>query len=166
MAAWRRAEHVSRWWHETTDEDVATDCAAVIAGGEPEHPFIILLGERPIGYIQWYHLWNDGVAITPSYAQLSPAIPRSAVGIDLFIGEADCLYRGLGPRILRRLMREQIFTDPAVAGCFIDPDPANASAIRAYEKAGFRHVRTIWVEEESEQVYVMYVAREEELGED
>lgn len=165
MIAWRRNEHVRRWWHEDTDDEVAADCAALLAGAEPTYPFIMLLGERPIGYIQWYRLWSDGIVASPSYAQLSPPIPRSAAGVDLFIGEVDCLFRGLGPVILRAFLRERVFADSEIAGCIIDPDPANTSAIRAYEKAGFHHVRTIWVEESAEEAYVMYLAREE-LAED
>lgn len=166
MIAWRRNEHVRRWWHEATDDEVAADCAAVIAGVEAVYPFIILLSERPIGYIQWYRLWTDGVVASPSYAQLTPPIPRSAAGADIFIGEADCLYRGLGPRIMRTFLRERVFADPEISGCIIDPSPANVSAIRAYEKAGYHYVRTIWVEEESEEVYVMYLSREELGAED
>jgi RimJ/RimL family protein N-acetyltransferase len=165
MFAWRQEEHVSRWWHSASYDEVAAECAELIAGEEPVTPLIILWGERPIGYAQWYRLWNDGVVITPSYARLSPTIPRGAAAIDLFIGAADCLYRGLGPAILRALLRERIFAEPDIPGCVISPHPENASGIRAYEKAGFRYHRTIWMEETAEEEYVMYLAREE-FGED
>lgn len=166
IVRWRRNEHVRRWWHDATDDEVAAECAELLAGVEPVNPLIILLGARPIGFLQWYRLWNDGVVISPSYAQLSPEIPRSAAAVDLYIGEADCVYRGLGPRILRTLLRERIFTEPDIPGCMISPDPRNTSAIRAYEKARFHYKRTIWMEETAEDEYVMYLAREEELGED
>lgn len=166
MVAWRRNEHVRRWWHEATDDEVAADCADLLAAVEPVYPLIILLGEWPIGFLQWYRLWNDGAVISPSYAQLAPEIPRSAAAVDLFIGEPDRVHRGLGSRILRAVLRQRIFMEPDIPGCMISPDPRNVSAIRAYEKAGFRYVRTIWVEETAEEEYVMYLAREELGAED
>lgn len=161
LLAWRRQDHVRRWWHETTAEEVAAECAELLSGVEPVYPLIILLDERPIGFIQWYQLWNDGVVISPSYAQLAPEIPRNAAAIDLFIGAPDCVHRGVGPDVLRALLRQRIFAQPDIPGCMISPDPANAAAIRAYEKVGFRYVRTIWVEETAEEEYVMYLTREE-----
>lgn len=161
MFAWRSAEHVSRWWHVATYEEVAAKYTKRIAGVEPVHCFLILRDGQPIGYIQWYRLWNAGVVIAPPYAELPPLIPHSAAGVDLFIGEADFLYRGFGPAILRALLREHIFAEPDIMGCIIGPDPRNASAIRSYEKAGFRYVCTVFQEETGEEEYVMYLAREE-----
>lgn len=40
----------------------------------------------------------------------------------------------------------------------IDPDPRNTRAIRAYEKAGFRHYETI-INEEGVPAYMMEIRR-------
>jgi aminoglycoside 6'-N-acetyltransferase len=85
---------------------------------------------RPIGYLQVYHA-ND----EPLWA--GHDLPRETFGADLFIGEDDCLGRGLGPRFLR-LTIARLFELPAVARVHIDPDPSNAIAIEAYARAGFR----------------------------
>jgi RimJ/RimL family protein N-acetyltransferase len=42
-----------------------------------------------------------------------------------------------------------------VTTCFISPDPENERAKRAYERAGFRYVKTVWVESEKGYEYVM-----------
>ena len=61
--------------------------------------------------------------------------PVSTRGIDQFIGEADMLDCGHGSVFIRAFVG-RLLTDgtPRVV---TDPDPANARAIRAYEKAGF-----------------------------
>ena len=52
-------------------------------------------------------------------------------------------------------MEEQIFSGPAVTTCFISPDPENERAKRAYARAGFRYVKTVWLESEKGYEYVM-----------
>jgi aminoglycoside 6'-N-acetyltransferase len=43
--------------------------------------------------------------------------------------------------------------------CIIDPEPANRIAIRAYEKAGFRYVKTVKVPAEPQPAYLMRISR-------
>ncbi len=52
-------------------------------------------------------------------------------------------------------MEEQIFSRPGVTTCFISPDPENERAKRAYGRAGFRYVKTAWLESEKGYEYVM-----------
>jgi aminoglycoside 6'-N-acetyltransferase-1b/aminoglycoside 6'-N-acetyltransferase-2 len=52
------------------------------------------------------------------------------------------LGQGLGTRLVTALV-ELLFRDPAVTKVQSDPDPTNLRAIRCYEKAGFKAVRTI-----------------------
>jgi RimJ/RimL family protein N-acetyltransferase len=42
-----------------------------------------------------------------------------------------------------RAFLQRLFDDPAVTVVQTDPDPGNARAVRAYEKAGFRAVKRI-----------------------
>jgi RimJ/RimL family protein N-acetyltransferase len=57
-------------------------------------------------------------------------------------------------------MTEHVFSRPGVTTAVIAPSPDNARAIRCYEKAGFRHVRTAWVEERAEEEYVMVLGQD------
>ena len=111
--------------------------------------FIIHLAGRPVGYIQCYRLGDY-----PDYAKELDEDP-DAWAIDIFIGEDDVRERGIGSRAIERLVKEQIFSRPAVTTCFISPDPENERAKRAYEKAGFRYVKTVWLESEKGYEYVM-----------
>jgi aminoglycoside 6'-N-acetyltransferase len=62
-------------------------------------------------------------------------LPASARGIDQYIGEPDMLGLGHGSAFVRAHV-ERLFADGAIV-VGTDPNPSNARAIRAYEKAGF-----------------------------
>lgn len=123
-----------------------------IAGAKDATPYVICHGAAPIGYIQTY-------AVRPSAWDLGGV--EGGAGLDLFIGEAPLLHRGLGPEILRRFIGEIVFRDPAVRACFIDPSTRNRVAIRAFEKAGFRYFGDAVDPETGKPVRIMRLAREE-----
>jgi RimJ/RimL family protein N-acetyltransferase len=143
MHHWLGMDHVARWFgigperRPHTPEEVASAYARRARGESPTRAFIILHDDTPIGYIQGY-----AVRDWPEYAA-DVQLDKHAAGVDLFIGEPAYAYRGLGPLILRRFLREVSFADPAIESCIIGPEPANRAAIRAYEKAGFRYLKTI-----------------------
>jgi aminoglycoside 6'-N-acetyltransferase len=128
---WLTAPHVARWWGDP-DEQFA------LVSEDLEHPamdqFIVASDDRPLAYLQCYDptAWPDnGLGEQPDGVR----------GIDQFIGEPDMVDRGHGSALIRA------FTDSllqAGAPCVLtDPDPANARAVRAYEKAGFRKARLV-----------------------
>lgn len=136
---WLHRPHVARWWYEDlgTLEEVSARYGAYIDGTDPVEPYVVLLDGRPIGHVQLYRVADD-----EEYARLV-GDAEGLVGVDIFIAEQDLLYRGLGPRVLRRFLAEHAFSDGSVRACLIDPEPENAAAIRAYEKVGFRHAKTV-----------------------
>ena len=96
---------------------------------------------------------------SPDFMRTYAVDDPDAVNCDLLIGEVDFAHRGLGGPMLRRFLREVVFSDPRFTTCIIDPQPENASAIRAYEKAGFCHVRTMPDDGEGNAVYLMKLRR-------
>ena len=110
--------------------------------------FIIQLDRRPVGYIQCYRLGDY-----PDYAK-ELGEDQDAWAIDILIGE-DVRGLGIGSRAIDRLVEEKIFSQPGVTTCLISPDPENERAKRAYAKAGFRHLKTVWLESEKGYEYVM-----------
>ena len=153
---WLDAPHVGRWWYDegTSYQEIAAQYLPRIEGRDAVEPFVILYEDRPIGYIQSYPVSDD-----EEYVSLVDA--KDSVGVDLFIGEAEYLYRGLGRYIVLGFLSEHVFSDPGIEVCVIGPEPRNAAAIRAYEKAGFRYFKEIQVPGEPEPEYLMKLTREE-----
>jgi RimJ/RimL family protein N-acetyltransferase len=107
-----------------------------MSGADPTDHYIILLDGRPIGDIQSYRIDDH-----PEYAA-QIAIGRPAVGIDLFIGEPELIGRGHGPELIRAFLRDVAFPKYGLDLCVIGPTRSNAAAIHAYQKAGFRFLKT------------------------
>ena len=116
---WLAAPHVSEWWPDGGDE-----IAQVVAECDGEQaetvPYLVHLQDRPFAYLQ------------------CTREPSGVRGIDQFIGEADLLNRGQGSAFIRQFC-DALFAR-SVPAVTTDPDPVNARAVRAYEKAGFRPV--------------------------
>ena len=128
---WLAEPHVAQWWGDTCEqfELVSGDLEV-----EAMDQFIVATDARPFGYIQCYDpdVWPDnGLGDHP----------RGTRGIDQFIGELAMVDRGHGSAFIR------VFIDRLLASgtprVITDPDPENARAIRAYEKAGFEKVHLV-----------------------
>jgi RimJ/RimL family protein N-acetyltransferase len=117
-------------------EDAIAERRLAISGADPTDHFVIELDGRPIGDIQSYRIDDH-----PDYAA-QIAIGRPAMGIDLFIGEPDLIGRGHGPALIRAFLRDVAFERYGVDLCVIGPTQSNTAAIRAYEEAGFRFLKT------------------------
>src|ERR1700752_5237187 len=127
---WLEAPHVSEWRHDPAEQ-------FELVSGDLDHPdmaqFITAADGREFAYLQCYNLsaWDCAFG----------AQPDGTRGLDQFIGEADLIGRGPGSAFLCD------FADRLLASgtprVVTDPDPANARAVRSYEKAGFRHDRLV-----------------------
>lgn len=115
---------VARWWGpREPDLDVADDW---LTGDEHTVVFAIEVDSEIIGSIQ--------------YAEETDPDYRHA-GIDLFIATA-WQGRGLGTDAIRTVARH-LFEVRGHHRLTIDPSAANERAVRAYERVGFRRVRTM-----------------------
>jgi aminoglycoside 6'-N-acetyltransferase len=127
---WLALPHVREWWGDPAEQ------FALVSGdlAEPAmDQFIVSAAGGDFGYLQCYDLtaWNSGFGVHPPGTR----------GIDLFIGEPGMIERGHGSALIRCFVDDRIAAGaPRIV---TDPDPSNARAVRAYEKAGFRKVRMI-----------------------
>jgi len=154
MHRWLNAPHVVKWWGAgPTMESVVEKYRARIEGREPTRCFLILYADEPIGYIQTYRIGSY-----PEYAR-AVALDEAAAGIDLFIGSAEHVNRGLGAPLIVRFLRTIVFDDPELESCIIGPAAGNRAAIRTYEKVGFRYIKTVQVPGEPEPEYLMRIAK-------
>jgi aminoglycoside 6'-N-acetyltransferase len=133
VEAWLRAEHVAEWWRDPLE--IALEKRRE-GRREVEH-YVILENGRSVGLIQTYRVadhseWGDLVGAEPE-----------AAGVDLFVGEPDAVGRGLGPEVLREFARTVVFSRPETTAVVATVEEANRRSWRAFEKAGFRHVRDV-----------------------
>ena len=161
MHRWLNAPHVRRWWYAegTSYAEIEEHYLPAIEGREATKPFLILHRDEPIGYVQSYWISAED---DEAYASLVDV--EGSAGVDLFIGEAEYLHRGLGRHVIRSFLSEHVFSKPDIAVCVIGPEPKNSAAVRAYEKAGFRFFKAIQVPGESEPEYLMMLTRGEFEG--
>ncbi|MDR0511496.1 MAG: GNAT family N-acetyltransferase [Treponema sp.] len=118
--------------------------------------FTVLCGKNKIGYIQKSSSKDDS-----EYFNLLQ-IDGNAADIGLmFIGEVDYIHKGLGSIIIKKFLKEIIFKDIGIDKCIICPELKNSIAIKSYEKAGFKYIRTTQIPEENEPFYVMEILRDE-----
>ena len=99
--------------------------------------YLIVVEGRPAGLIQTYL-----VADSPDWEAIVGAEPGLA-GVDLLIGEEELAGRGVGPQVLKAFAREVVFARPETNACVATVEEPNRRSWRAFEKAGFRHVRDV-----------------------
>ena len=122
---WLALPHVTEWWGDP-DEQFG------LVSGDMTEPamdqYIVDIDSTPLGYLQCYRLtdWNTGFGLQPEGTR----------GIDQMIGAPEMIGHGHGSAFIRVFIEDLLATGtPRVV---TDPDPDNARAIKAYEKAGFR----------------------------
>ena len=114
------APEVARWWPTPTDDEIRD----LLENRDPDvDVWLIELEGQVVGLIQAYENAD------PMYRH---------AGIDLVL-HPRVHGRGLGPEAIRVLARH-LFQDRGHHRIVIDPNAANARAIRAYETVGFRRV--------------------------
>ena len=129
LRRWLSEPHMAEWWGEP-EEEMQSFAEAITS--RSTKPMIVSFEDKPIAYFQTYdiHLEDDH----PYRDQ-----PEGTLGIDLSIGPCDFIGKGHGSAMLRQFVEALSASVPRVV---IDPHPDNARAIRAYGKAGFRHLDT------------------------
>lgn len=135
---WLNEPHIVQWWggERPTLAEVRQQYLPRVLAQDRVTPCIGMLGDAPFAYAQSY------VALGAGDGWWGDESDPGVRGIDQSIGPSELLGIGLGTRLVRALV-ELLFTDPAVTKIQTDPAPNNHRAIRCYEKAGFRAVKTI-----------------------
>ena len=135
---WLNRPHIVEWWggEEPTLQEVEAHYRPAVLAEANVTPYIGLLDGRPFAYAQSY------VALGAGDGWWEDETDPGVRGIDQSIGEAELLGRGHGTQLVRALV-DHLFTDASVTMVQTDPSPDNLRAIRCYEKAGFRSLKTI-----------------------
>ena len=131
---WLQQPHVAEWWDDAAEtiEGVEARYGERVEGTSPVTPWVVEVDGTPVGWVQWYRVadeaeWFPGVAIPPD-----------TVALDLAIGDPAYVGKGHGRRILLEFVHHVVRTTmPGCPEVWIDPDPRNERAVRAYRAAGF-----------------------------
>ena len=147
---WLQREHVRRWWdkHETY-EDVVEHYLPAIRGDDPTDLYVIEVDGEAAGFIETY-LVSD----YPEYEALV-GTGGGVAGVDLFLADEARTGRGLGTAVLAQFLDDVIFAAPATTACIADPDAENSASIRAFQKAGFTEVRTVFDPPDGNRLHVL-----------
>ena len=132
---WLGREHVRRWWRDPDESLGHADEA--LAGRDATEYHLIALDGRPVGLIQTYLVSNN-----PEW-ELVVGPGEGLAGVDLLIGEEAATGRGVGPQVLEQFTRDVVFARPETQACVATVEEANRRSWRAFEKAGFKHVRDV-----------------------
>jgi aminoglycoside 6'-N-acetyltransferase len=128
LRAWLQREHVRLWWQKPIEQELAES---------RDGRFLVVVDGREVGMIQTYL-----VADYPEWGAIVGMEPGLA-GVDLLIGEEDQIGRGLGPRVLEQFARDVVFARPETNTVVATVEEGNRRSWRAFEKAGFSHVRDV-----------------------
>ena len=153
MYKWLTTDFVHKWYDKDKDwtlEQIEKKYVPYANLETSVHPYVMIVDGEKAGYIQTY-LIDD----YPDYAQ-AVGIEENAAGLDLFIGEAEYIHKGLGSQIIRTFLDDVVFDLLDINLCIIGPEPDNKSAIKAYEKAGFAYQKTVLTDaKKDEWEYIM-----------
>ena len=155
---WLNTPHVHQWYDrdkQNSLEEVEEEYTKYIKGVDPMSGYLVYFADKPIGYIQKYKIWD-----WPDFA-LALGYDKSTAAIDIFIGEEGFLGKGLGCETIKKFLREIVFAEEGIMTCLIDPEPENKRAIKSYEKAGFKYIKTLDVPPDPGLTYLMEIRRED-----
>lgn len=138
MLKWLTDDRVLEYY-EGRDANFTMDTLAAHYLEEIPDGFRVIIEHAgaPIGYAQAYRLAGE---LHDEYGY--PDDGRVVYAMDQFIGEPAYWGKGIGPSFLR-LMAAYLKEAKAADVILLDPHKSNPRAIRAYEKAGFRIVKTL-----------------------
>jgi aminoglycoside 6'-N-acetyltransferase len=156
---WLLEVHVERWWNDNVNapypDAEIEEYRDAIQGKDPTYRYLAQINARPAGMFQHYRIADDA-----EYASVL-ALGEDAIGVDLFIGEAELIGRGHGPKMLHRFLLDVAFPFHGIDVCVIGPSVKNIAAIRAYGKIGFRALREVHVPGEADPEFLMRVTAAE-----
>jgi len=160
MHRWLNTPHVSEWWeldgkHHPSLEEVKGKYYPRILRQDHVDCFIFSIDRTPAGMIQYCNMTED----LPE--QNIFRLEGKYGGIDIFIGEEDYVHKGLGNGIILAFLKEIAFRKHDIDYCMVDPEPINTIAVKAYRKAGFKYLKSVWYEPEKKKEDVYIIRREE-----
>lgn len=136
---WAEKDHVKKIWF-LDGYQPKEYILKKIEGNGIEHPFVIMIDDKPVGHIQYWDIHARDI-INKDKKDYFTGSPSGTYGIDIFIGEIDYVGKGYGAKILSAFV-QLLFDKYGAKKLVVDPSIKNTNAIRCYEKVGFKFSRT------------------------
>ena len=157
---WFNTPHVSQWWevsgkNRPSLELVTSKYSPRFYDQDPVDCYVIHYDGQPVGMIQACNL-DDFPEEKTNFS-----IDESCISIDILIGEPDYVHLGLGSTIIREFLRTIVFKKYDADLCLVDPGIDNEIAIKAYQKAGFKYLKTVLYEKENKREHLFVIHRRE-----
>lgn len=138
--AWINIPHVKNSWFIEGYEP-AEYMAKKLSGNGYDFPFIMYLGDKPLGFIQGCDLYAYRTICPNPKGNFCHEDPGTFC-FDLFIADEDMLNKGYGTKAVRAFAKK-LHDEFGAKRILIDPEAKNARAIRCYEKAGFKKIGVV-----------------------
>ena len=134
LFGWIAEAHVAEWWLDgnETIEAVEARYSERVDGAHHVTPWIMEIEGVPVGFVQWYRVADE--------AEWFPGltIPTGTVAVDIAIGDPEYVGKGHGRRLLLEFVHHVLrAAAPDSPEVWIDPNPRNERAVRAFRAAGF-----------------------------
>ncbi|MCP0914419.1 acetyltransferase [Legionella sp. 27cVA30] len=140
LLKWLETPHVKTWWNDEviwTLDKITHKYRSYVSQYKLENgkkksifAFIILLVEQPIGYIQYYDMYD--FLTLPANKTFDF---QKIAAVDFYLGEESVLGQGIGSAALMQFVQHTVFQQFDTA--LVTPDIKNHRAIACYQKAGF-----------------------------
>lgn len=134
LANWLARPHWRDWWGDPVEE--LSFIREMVEGRDSTRPYVFSVGGEDAGYIQVWFIADARIEPWLTQAPWVMALPDGAVGVDLSLADPARLGQGVGSAVLAAFVTE--LRAQGHREIWIDPDPANLRAVRAYARAGFR----------------------------
>jgi len=154
--SWSKKAHVKNIWFADSYESIEYYQKKAANNNGYDYPFIIYLGNEPIGYIQGSDLYAYRIKCPAPKGVFINEEPGTFC-LDLFIGEENFLNQGYGTLIVKAFINK-IFDEFHAKKILIDPASSNKRAIRCYEKAGFKFLREEF--DGANECYIMQITND------
>jgi len=145
LLTWLTNAHVKEWWDKDTAwtlELIAEKYQCYVDGykiekdhKKPMQAYVFCVDFVPTGYIQLYNAYDF------EREPVLRDLPCSLAALDIFIGDELFLGKGIGSFVIDSFVHT--FCMGKYDYIFVDPNKDNTSAIKCFEKAGFKKTREV-----------------------
>jgi aminoglycoside 6'-N-acetyltransferase len=157
MQTWLNQPYVHEWYDkdkENTLDEITKRYGPKIKREKLTDCYLVLYESKPVAYIQTYKVndWQE-------FGDYLGCDDYTA-SVDLFIGDATFTGKGFGSLMLKKFLKEVVFSNTDITTCLIGTEPKNIRAIKSYEKVGFKYVKTIQIPSDPNPTYIMKIKKE------